>query len=273
MISLINKNLFSFELRRNALSWLVWTLAITLLITCTMSVFTTFMENQSKIFGMMKLVPKSALQFKGISNINDLLSILGFYAVNNVIYMLVLGSIFAIVLSSNILLKEEYGKTAEYLLTRPLTRSEVFFSKLAVMLLYVFLLNLVTALSGFICLEIFKKAPFNIKAFFILSLYTLLLNLLFGSVGLFLSTLVKRAKSITTFSIGLVLILYFIYTLSKITESVSKIGYLSPFKIVNMEVVNQNYSLEWWRLAYFTGITLILGVISWRIYRRKDIYT
>ena len=46
--------------------------------------------------------------------------------------MMVLGSIFAIVLSSNILLKEEYNKTAEYLLTRPLTRSEIFFSKLAV---------------------------------------------------------------------------------------------------------------------------------------------
>ena len=74
----------------------------------------------------MSLVPKGALQFKGISNFNDLLSVLGFYAVNNVIYMMVLGSIFAIVLSSNILLKEEYDKTAEYLLTRPLARSEDF---------------------------------------------------------------------------------------------------------------------------------------------------
>ena len=78
------------------------------------------------------------LQFKGISNFSDLLSVLGFYAVNNVIYMMVLGSIFAIVLSSNILLKEEYNKTAEYLLTRPLTRSEIFFSKLAVLFLHVF---------------------------------------------------------------------------------------------------------------------------------------
>jgi ABC-2 type transport system permease protein len=79
---------------------------------------------------MMNLVPKGALQFKGISNFSDLLSVLGFYSVNNIIYMMVLGSIFAIVLSSNILLKEEYNKTAEYLLTRPLTRTEIFFSKL-----------------------------------------------------------------------------------------------------------------------------------------------
>ena len=46
--------------------------------------------------------------------------------------------------SSGIVLKEEYNKTAEYLLTRPLTRSEIFISKLAVLALNVFLLNLVT---------------------------------------------------------------------------------------------------------------------------------
>ncbi len=269
----MTKNLFLFEIRRNLPAWLVWTVAITLLIAATMSVYTTFIENQSKVLGMMNLLPKGALQFKGISNINDLLSILGFYAMNNVIYMLVLGSISSAVISSNILLKEEYGKTAEYLLTRPLTRSEVFLSKLAVVLLHVFLLNLVTALAGFICLEVFKTSPYNIKAFLILSFYTLLLNLLFGSAGLFLSTLVKRARSITTVSIGGVLVFYFIYTLSKITESVSKIGYLSPFKFVNVEVLHQQYHLEGWRVAYFTGISMVLIITSWRIYNKKDIYT
>ena len=269
----MNRNLLLFELRRNALSLILWTVAITLLIVLTMSVYSTFVENQSKVFGMMKLVPKGALQFKGISNVNDLLSILGFYAVNNVIYMMVLGSIFAVVLGSNILLKEEYGKTADFLLTRPVTRSEVYLTKGTVVLLCVFILNLVTSLAGFICLEIFRNGPFRLEAFLILSLYTLLLNLLFGASGLFLSTLIRKPKPITTFSIGLVLIMYFIYTLSKITESVSKLGYLSPFKYVNMEVIHQNYRLEWWRIAYFTGLSLVLIVISFYLYKRKDIYT
>ncbi len=87
------------------MSLLLWILVISLLISFTMSVFQTFVENRSKVMGMLNLVPKGALQFKGISNVNDLLSVLGFYAVNNVIYMMVLGSIFAMVLGSNILLK------------------------------------------------------------------------------------------------------------------------------------------------------------------------
>lgn len=269
----MNKNLFLKELRRNALSLAVWMIVITLLISFTMAVYRTFIDNQSKIMGMMSLVPKGALQFKGISNFNDLLSVLGFYAANNVIYMMLLGSIFSIVLSSNILLKEEYNKTAEYLMTRPLTRSEIFLSKLAVISLYIFLLNLVTALAGFICMELVKTGPFSIRAFLILSLYTLLLNILFGAIGLFLSTLVRRAKPITTFAIGLVLIFYFVYTLSKITESAANIGYLSPFKFVNMDAISPSYKLGLWNLIYFIGISLLLTRISYRLYSRKDIYT
>ena len=269
----MNRNLFLKEMRRNAFSLIIWMIVITLLITLTMSVYRTFMENQSKITGMLTLIPKEALQFKGISNFNDLLSVLGFYSVNNIIYMMVLGSIFAIVLSSNILLKEEYDKTAEYLLTRPLTRSEIFLSKLAVIILNVFILNLVTSLAGFICMEVVKKGPFSIRAFLILSLYTLLLNILFGAIGLFLSTLIKRAKPITTLSIGLVLFFYFIYTLSKITASAAKIGYLSPYRFANVDAINPAYRLDLWHLAYFIGISLLLTGLSYRIYLRKDIYT
>jgi len=259
------------EFRRNAFSLFVWMIIITLFVTGTMAFYHTFLENQSKILAMMSIVPKEALQFKGISNFNDLLSVLGFYSVNNVIYMMVLGSIFAIVLSSNILLKEEYNKTAEYLLTRPLTRSEIFFSKLAVVFINILLLNFVTALAGFISMEVVKDGTYSFRAFLILSMYTFLLNFLFSSVGLFISTLVRRAKPITTFSIGLVLILYFIYTLSKITEGASKIGFLSPFSFADTNAIDPAYSLNGWHLAYFIGISLLLIGISYLVYKRKDI--
>jgi len=155
----MNRNLFLKELKRNALSLMIWTIVITLLISLTMSVYSTFMANQSKIAGMLTIIPKGALQFKGISNFNDLLSVLGFYSANNVIYMMVLGSIFAIVLASNILLKEEYDKTAEYLLTRPLTRSEIYMSKLAVLSLNIFILNLVTSLADSYAWKLLRPDP------------------------------------------------------------------------------------------------------------------
>jgi len=186
----MNGNLFIKEFRKSLFILALWIIIITLFISVTMSVYGTFLENQSKVVGMLNILPAGLLQFKGISNFNDLLSVLGFYSVNNIIYMMVLGSIYAIVLSSNILLKEEYNKTAEYLITKPVTRSEVFLSKLTVVSVNIFLLNLVTTLAGFICIELVKTGSFSIRAFLILSFYTLLLNFLFGAIGLFLSVIV-----------------------------------------------------------------------------------
>jgi ABC-2 type transport system permease protein len=268
----MNMNLFLKEIRKNAISLILWMAVVILLISVTMSMYRTFVNNQSQVLGMMNLLPKGALQFKGISNFDDLFSVMGFYAVNNVIYMMLLGSIYAMVLSSNILLKEEYNKTADFLLSWPLTRSEIFLSKLALVFLNVLLLNIVAAAVGFVSILIVKTGPFSLKPFFILSLYTFLLNLLFGAIGLFISTIVKKPKPVTTLSIGLVLIFYFIYTISKITESAAQIGYLSPFKYTNMDAMKPGYGLEMWRVIFFAGVSLVLFTLSYRTYRRKDIY-
>ncbi len=268
----MNRNLFEKEMKRALISLLLWMLVITILISVTMSIYPTFLQNQQKVFGMLNLIPKGVLEFKGFSNINDLLVALGFYASNNVIYTLVLGSIFAIVLGTNLLLREEYNKTAEYLLTKPVTRSEIFLTKFAVLLVNILVLNIVTSLTGFFFLSVVDKELFSLKAFMILSLYTFLLNMLFGIAGLFISTLIKRARPVTAFSIGLVLILYFIYTLSKITESISWLGKISPFRYVDLRVTNPGYSMDPFNLGFFLVLSLFFGVYSYRLYLRRDIY-
>lgn len=269
----MNKNLFLKEAKRNAMTLVLWAVVICFLIILTMSFYRTFIENQSQVIGMMNLIPKSILEMRGFANINELLTILGFYTANNTVYMMLLGSIYAIILSSNILLKEEYNKTAEYLLSRPVTRSEVFLTKLAVIIMNIILLNLIADLAGYISLEIFKTGDYNFHSYLVLVLYTFLLNLLFGSLGLFISVLVKRSKPITSFSIALVMIFYFIFSISKITPSGEKFGYISPFKFVNSNIAETAYGIKFWHALYFIGIPLILFIISHYRYQRKDIYT
>ncbi len=268
----MNSNLFLRELRSNAISLLIWTAVITVLTALTMSFYGVFLENNQKILAMISILPEGTLQFKGISDVDSLFSVLGFYSANNVIYMLVLGSIYSIVLSSGILLREEYGKTAEFLLAWPLTRGEVFFSKAAVVFLNVLVINIITAVVGYVTVEAVKVEPFSTEAFLVMSLYTLMLNLFFASLGLLMSTLVKRARPITTLSIGLVLILYFIYTISNITESLSQSGYVSPYKFVRLNILDPGYRIELISVLYFIGFSLIFILVSYRLYRKKDIY-
>jgi ABC-2 type transport system permease protein len=268
----MSRNLFLRELRSNLKSLLVWTAVITFLITATMSLYSIFLENNSKILAMISILPEGTLQFKGVSDVNDLFSVLGFYSANNVIYMLVLGSIYSIVLSSNILLKEEYGRTAEFLLSWPVTRDQVYFSKLLVVVIYILVLNVVTTAAGYISLETCKKEAYSVDAFLILSMYTLLLHLFFASLGIFMSVRVKKPRPITTVSIALVMVLYFISTISNITDNLSWAGYISPYKFIDIDVVNPDYRISLVNILYFTGFSFLFTGVSRRMYLRKDIY-
>jgi len=269
----MNGNLFFKEMKRNAPALILWMVVISILVSFAMSLYPSVIENQSKVFEMMNLVPEEVLRLIGIQDFRDKLKPLEFYAVNNVIYMMVLGSIYAIVMSSNILLGEEYNKTAEYLLSRPLTRSDIFISKMLILILFVLILNMVVALSGLLTMKLVQHEPVDIKAFFIVSVYTLLLNIQFAAIGLIISTLVKRPKPITTFCAGLVMVLYFIHTISKMTDGAAIIGYLSPFSYVDLNTSDTAYRLEIWHLLFFLTTTLLLTGISFKLYQRRDIYT
>ena len=269
----MNGNLFYMEFRRNARSLVIWSLVIGLLIFFTMSFFRTVLQYQQQIAGVIQLIPLAAMKMRGFSNISDLFSVLGFYAANNIVYMMLLGSIYAIVLSSNIILKEEYGKTAEFLMSRPITRNEIFYSKFTLAFLNILILNLFTATVSLVAIETFRKSDFNITPFLILAMYTLMLNLLFGSLGFLVAVLIKRARPVTFFCVGIVLIFYFLYSISRIPGINGDFGYLSPFKWVNVEVLSPFYTLELIRVAGFLVITAFLIVVSGFIYRRKDILT
>jgi ABC-2 type transport system permease protein len=269
----MNRYLVYMELRRNLRAFLVWTLIIALLIFFTMSFFRTVTQYQQQIAKVIKLIPIAAMKMRGFSNVSDIFSVIGFYAANNVVYMMLLGSIYSIILSSNIILKEEYGKTAEFLLTRPITRMQVFYSKAILALLFIVILNVVEAFVSYFSIQGFKTGEFNVHPFLVLTLYTLLLNLFFLSAGFFISVIIRRAKPVTSFCIGLVMVLYFLYSISRITGVDGNFGYISPFKWVNVDVLQPAYTYEPLRIAAFIAATMSLIILSGFIYRKKDILT
>jgi len=199
-------------------------------------------------------------------------NVLGFYTARNTMFILLLGGFFSIFLAGKILSQEEHEKTAEFLLTKPVTRSEVLWSKLAAFFSLLVILNIIILITGYISIEIFKgDSEYSLTAFLIHTFYCFLLMLTFGAVGLFLSLWIKRGRPTTNISIGIVIGGYFIDALSKITPKLEKIGYLSPFKFVDSSVLSPDYGLIWWRLLYFLGISLLLFTLTFIIYKKKDI--
>ncbi|MEE9389709.1 MAG: ABC transporter permease subunit [Candidatus Aminicenantaceae bacterium] len=270
----INTNIYFKELKRNRNSFIAWSIFIIAVILMEMGFYRLFMKEE--MLGLMKTFfenPfwKNIMSAFGMS-LDMLTNVLGYYAARSAIYIILLGTFFSIMLAGKILALEEREKTAEFLLTKPVTRLEIVRSKLAVFFTYLLLLNVIILFVGFIGLEIFKgDSDYRPVAFLIHSFYSFLLMLTFGAIGLFLSLLIKRGRPITNLLIGIVFGGYLIDILSQVTASTDKLGYLSPFKFIDTGVLRPDYGLEWWRVVYFLGLSLVLITITFVIYKKKDI--
>jgi len=106
-----------------------------------------------------------------------------------------------------------------------------------------------------------------------MTLYTFLLNLFFGALGVFVAVFMKRARPVTFFCVGLVLVFYFLFTISRLSGVKGDFGYISPFKWVNVEVLNPDYGADHWRIILLAGFSIVLIITSRFIYRKKDILT
>ncbi len=265
----MNANLFWKEIKRNRVRFLLWALMIAVCIVFTVALVPT-MAGEIKLQIFLAAFPKEITAAFGIDPAN-FTNPLGLYVTYYVFYALLFGGIYAVSMGMEIIAKEESRKTAEFLLTRPLTRDEVVAAKVLAVLTYVFALNVMMALLSWGSLLLFIKQPIDQAAFWVLSAYSLLLNLAFAALGLFLSLLVRRGRA--TMALGIVVVLgaYFLDVFSKASTQAAPFGWLSPFHYVDSEVLRPGYSLEWWRVLTLVAVTALFILLTFLRYRRKDI--
>ncbi|OGD74592.1 MAG: hypothetical protein A2Y64_09515 [Candidatus Coatesbacteria bacterium RBG_13_66_14] len=269
----MNANVFFMELRRHRRVILIWCAVLLVLNAFMMFFYPIVIE--SGVFQQMDSFFSNPF-FKGMMttfgvDLENMTSPLGYYVTYNAVYTMLLGSLVAILLGGRLVAREEKEKTAEFLLTKPVTRGEVLNSKMAALAVLVTGLNVVVVLAGFIMLEIFSDAPYDVGAFLTVSWQTWLLTLAFGAVGFLVAALAKRARAVTGASLGIVLGFYIVSGLSRISESTRAIGFISPFRFVQTDIVAGAPDGGWWRAAYFIGLAAVCVLVSHIVYRRKDI--
>jgi ABC-2 type transport system permease protein len=265
----MNANLFRKEIKRNRVRFLLWAVMIAAFIIFTIALIPTMaMEVKLQVF--LDALPQGITAAFGIDAAN-FTNPLGIYVIYHVFYALLFGGIFAVSLGMEIIAKEEGRRTAEFLLTRPLTRDEVVAAKVVAALVYVFALNIVMALMSWGSLRLFISQPIDQAAFWVLSSYSLLLNLAFAALGFFLSLLVRRGRVTMALGVAVVLGAYFLDVFSKASTQAAPFGWLSPFHYVDSEVLRPGYGLEWWRVLILVGVTAVFILVTFLRYRRKDI--
>ena len=260
------------ELKLNRTLSIVWAVTIASLIFMTMAAMPTMLKNSAVLANFVKAYPPAFMKAFNFDPAS-FASPLGFAVVYNMIYTMLLGSIFSISITARTLHREQVERTAEFLLVRPLSRGAIFASKFAAWLTLLVAMNVVLYATGVASLALFtpEGLTWSLGDFNVVSAYAMLLMLSMGGVGFLLSAAARRARSLTGPAIGIVLGFYLLDIVAKLTENYRAIGWASPFKWVDTAVTAPGYALEPWRAACFAalfGATTIAAALVWR---RKDI--
>ncbi len=262
-------NIIKRELRSHLKAMIVWSLAMAFLVFVWMIEYESFAGNPV-IDDFMATMPQGLLAALGMKDLT-LGSLNGFIG-SIALYLYLLLGIQAVLLGSSIISKEERDKTAEYLFTLPISRRKVIVGKTISAIINVMILNMVT-LSAMILSTMTYDKEENFYQFLVLMFVSLfIIQMIFLSIGLFVSSVNKRHKKSGNIAVGIVMITFLISSLIDMVDRVDFLKYLTPFKYFDLSYILNEMSFE----PIYILISILIMVVgiggTFIFYPKRDLY-
>ena len=166
--------LVKHELKQGLTSLIIWTVSIAALILVCVLVFPEMAE-QADAVGEMFSSLGVFTEAVGMDRLN-IGTLPGFYSVECGNILGIGGALFAALIAITILSKEEKDRTAEFLITHPVSRLRIITEKLIAVIIEIIVLNAVVYLTGIISIIIIgENVPW--KEFNLMHLSFLLMQL------------------------------------------------------------------------------------------------
>jgi ABC-2 type transport system permease protein len=265
----MSANIYIHEFRTRLKSVLIWSLALTVMVFFYFSIFPAFADQAELTNQMMAKFPPALVEAFGLNRM-DLSTVVGFYSLIFVFVQLCL-AIQAGNYGFGLVSIEESELTADFLLSKPVSRAQVMTSKILAALTSLFLTELVVWVASFAAITLFRGGrEYETGALILLLLSMMILQLFFMSVGLVISLLVKRVRSVTPYSLGLGFGTYVLAAFSGVFGDV-KLEYLTPFKHLDPTYIVQHAAYDTPLVLLNVAITLIALGASYWLYIRRDI--
>ncbi len=261
-------NMFLYELKAYSKSNIIWTCSLVVLVVLLLSMFPTFANEATEFIKLMEGFPESIRKAIGLS-LDSITSLLGYYSYSFT-YISLCGAIQAMNLGTSIISKEVREKTADFLLTKPVTRKQIMTAKISAAISSLIITNIVYIASAYTMAILVKIEAFNIKTFFMISITLFFIQMIFLALGLLVSVIFPKIKSVISVSLGTVFTFFFIGMLST-TVGDEAIRYISPFKYFEASYIIQKGRYE--TSFIVSGVIFIIIAIttSYLVYSKKDI--
>ena len=265
----MNANIYKHEFRIRLKSVVIWSLAVTAVLFFCFSVFPAFSDQVALLNEMLARFPPQLRIAFGMENV-DLSTVLGFYSLVFVFVQLCL-AIQASNYGFGLVSIEESELTADFLLSKPVSRIHILTSKLLAALTSLTITNFVVWVISFTTIALFHgERQYDTKTLVLLLLTIVLFQLFFLCVGLVISLLVKRVRSVTPYSLGLAFGCYTINAFRGVFGEV-KLELITPFKQLDPNHIVQYGTLDAPLLILNLAIALIALSASYWLYTHRDI--
>ncbi|MCR2807634.1 ABC transporter permease [Paenibacillus soyae] len=262
-------NMFAHELRMNRKSALLWAVALAGVACLFMAMYPTFAEESESFKEVLRSMPEEMLAAFGLQ-IDAIASLLGFYSYV-FLYISLCGAIQAFHLGASMISAETRAKTADFLLTKPVTRGAVLRSKLLSALTILVATNAVyfgvsAAMASFV-----KRETFSLSAFALINVSLLLTQLIFLMLGFALALLLPRLKTVLPLSLGVVFALFMLSAIGASTGD-GKLRYLTPFQYFDRAYIVRHESYEPEFLAAGAAVIAVCALFGAIRYLKRDVH-
>jgi ABC-2 type transport system permease protein len=265
----MSATIYLHEFRTRLKSVIIWSLSITALIVFFSSMFTLFADQAALMNGFLAKYPPALKAAFGMDRI-DLATVLGFYSFVFMFVQLCL-AIQASNYGFGLVSIEESELTADFLMTKPVSRGQILASKLLAALTSLTITNLVVWVASFTAITLFRGGHEYEPGTLILLLLSIgIFQLFFMSVGLAVSLMVKRVRSVTPYALGLGFGMYVLSAFSGIFGDV-KLELVTPFKHLDAPYIVQHGAFDTPLVLLNLTVTLIALAASYWMYTRRDI--
>ena len=261
-------NMFWHELQAYRKSTLIWTFSLAALVILLLSMFPTFANNAAEVRKLLAGYPEGLLKALDLS-LDNISSLLGYYPFVFV-YVLLGGAIQAMNLGLSLLSKEARLKTADFLLTKPVTRRQVLTAKLTAAVISLVFTNVSYLAVSSLMASLVSPESYSIKIFLLISVTLFFVQLIFMSLGILISALIPQLKSVISVSLGTVFA-FFIISMLDSSLGEATVRYLSPFEYFDSTYIIQNATYETSYLLLTFAIVLVSITLSYVVYSRRDI--
>lgn len=263
-------NIFLHELQALRKSTFIWTISLIAMIILFFSMFPTISKEAEEFKKLLKGFPEPLRLALGLS-VENIGSLLGFYSYV-FLYISLAGAIQAMILGMSIVSKEVREKTADFLLSKPVTRTQIMSAKLMATLTSLVITNAFYLTAATTMASLVESKEYSLKIFIMISLTLFFIQLIFLAFGTIASVVISKIKSVLSISLGTVFVFFIIGALAANTRD-DALRYFTPFKYFDLAYIMQNSRYE---LSFvIVAITFIFLAIaaSYYIYNKKDINT